>query len=175
MHVVPVVVHGDVLLPHVVFVGQRGSIERNLRPGVISGAVKDVSGHVDHVSRGRRQRGEYLRAVQGLFRVRAGLNGVDPEMVRGGVFRFLFQNTLQDRQLFFLAFARLSAIVIAVADLPGECDAGIGILRILSHQGAQELDFRSDFALSSEPASRIAASRFGGLDVELLPLTRVAL
>ncbi len=128
MDVVPVIVRRDVLLAHVAFIGQRRSIECSLGAGVISGAVKDVAGHVDHVPRRRRQRAQNLRAVQSLFRVRAGFDGVDPEMVRGGVLRFLLQHTLQERQLLLLAFARFSRVVIAIVDGFGESDAGIGIV-----------------------------------------------
>ncbi len=90
MDVVPVIVSRDLLLAHVALVGERGSIEGTLSACIISGAVKDVPGHVDHVSRRGRQRPQYLRAVQSLFRVWAGFDGVDPEMVSGGVLRFLF-------------------------------------------------------------------------------------
>ncbi len=48
--IVPVIIDRDVLLAHVAFVGQRGSIECSLGPRVITGTVKDVARHVDHMS-----------------------------------------------------------------------------------------------------------------------------
>ena len=96
--------------------------------------------------------------MQSLFRVRAGFDRVDPEMVRGGVLRFLLQNTLQDLQLLLLAFARFSRVVIAVVDGFGEGDTGVRIVGFSFTRVRRISISLSNLALSSEPASRIAAS-----------------
>ena len=88
----------------------------------------------------------------------AGFDRVNPEMVRGGVLRFLLEHTLQERKRLLLAFARFSVVVIAVVDGFGESDAGIGIVGVFFHQGAQNFDFVIEFCFVLGAGSRIAAS-----------------
>ena len=91
--------------------------------GVIAGAIEDVAGHVDHVAGGGSEAAEDFGAVQGLLRVRTGFDGVNPVVIRGGIFRVFLQNGLQNRKSFFLAGVRVAVIVVAIAQRPppGKC------------------------------------------------------
>jgi hypothetical protein len=44
--------------------------------------------------------------VQGLFRVRAGLNGVNPVVIRGRVVWVFLEDACENREIFFVARAR---------------------------------------------------------------------
>src|ERR1700678_3868156 len=103
--------------------------------------------------------------------MRTGFYGVYPEMVCGGVLRFLLQYTLQQRKRLLLALARFSVVVIAIVDGSGESDASIGIDGVFLHQGAQDFDLVIEFCLVLG-AGRCANRRLvglGGLNIELLP------
>jgi hypothetical protein len=50
MNVVPVIVHRDMLEPHIRFIGFGRSIEGRLRPGILAEAIVDMAGHVNHVA-----------------------------------------------------------------------------------------------------------------------------
>src|ERR1700678_4041872 len=77
--------------------------------------------------------------------MRTGFDSVYPEMVCGGVLRFLLQYTLQERKRLLLALARFSVVVIAIVDGSGESDAGIRIAGVFFHQRAQYFDLVVEF------------------------------
>src|ERR1700691_2469254 len=108
MHVVPIVVDLNMLCPHVLLVRFHGGGKGLFRAGVVAGAIEDVAGHVDHVSRGWRETAEDFGAVKSLLRVRTPLNGMNPVMIRRRVVRILLEDGLENRQGFLFAGARLT-------------------------------------------------------------------
>src|ERR1700733_12141960 len=104
-----------------------------------------------------------------------GFDRVYPEMVCGGVLRFLLQYTLEERKRLLLALARFPVVVIAIVDGSGKSDAGIGIAGVLLHQGAQDFDFVIEFCfvLGAGSVANRCLVGLGSLNVELLPRCRM--
>ena len=81
MYVIPIVIRFDVLRLHVALVYLHGGGECLFGSSVIAGPIKNVSRHMHHVAGCGRKAGQDLRAMQGLFRMRAGLDRVNPVMI----------------------------------------------------------------------------------------------
>ena len=94
--VVPVIFLCYVLPVHVGAIDVHG-IEKDLSGAlVVADAIKDVSGHVDHVSGIWSERSEALGAWDCQFGM-AAFHGVDPVVVGGGVVGMLLQDLAQYR------------------------------------------------------------------------------
>ena len=95
MRVVPIITHADVLLVHIIAVHALGFQKNLARALVIAQAIKNVAGHVDHVSRPGRELAEFLRAFDRPFRMVAPFHRMDPIVIRGGVVGIIVQQIAQ--------------------------------------------------------------------------------
>src|SRR5277367_2975845 len=88
--VVPIVVDVDVLGLHIVLVGEDGGGEGFFGASVITSAIENVAGHVDHVAGSGGEAAKDFGAVDGLLGMLAGFDGVNPVVIGGGVFGIVF-------------------------------------------------------------------------------------
>src|SRR6185312_10445399 len=96
VHVVPIVFFRNVLGIHVGAVDTHG-IEKTLSGSlVVSDTVKDMAGHVDHVSRSGSERSKSLSALDGPLRM-AALDSVNPIMIGGSIVWMLLEDFAEYR------------------------------------------------------------------------------
>ena len=138
MHVVPGVVDGNVLGVHVGFVDLSGGGEPVLGFGVVAGAVEDVAGHVDHVAGAGREGGELFGGVDGALGMIAGLHGVDPVMVEGGVVGMGLEGCFENFDGLLGAGERIAFVVVAVEEGLGEEDLRLGVVAVFGDGFAPE-------------------------------------
>src|SRR5690349_6663528 len=138
MHVVPVVLFRYVLPVHVSVIDTHG-IEEDLSCALIlSDSIKNVSGHMDHVSGIWRERSKPLGTRNCQLRM-AALDGVNPVVVCGGVVGMLLQDLAQHRLSIKGTPTRLAVIGISVIQRQSVQKSRFQVVRIAVDQGLHML------------------------------------